>query len=94
MNQEVAEAAHAFEIDQLGSQSAVGGCCAGQTSQIWQIAHVGEQEANMCVSQVGKGSLKCSLKHWKPGKKEGKGKLQTTAVNWQGLSTHNASVSH
>lgn len=25
MNQEVAEAAHAFEIDQLGSQSAVGG---------------------------------------------------------------------
>lgn len=36
MNQEVAEAAHAFEIDQLGSQSAVGGFRAGQTSQLQQ----------------------------------------------------------
>lgn len=32
MDQEVAEAARAFEIDQLGSQSAVGGGAAAESS--------------------------------------------------------------
>lgn len=68
MNQEVAEAAHAFEIDQLGSQSAVRGGAAQDkrvSCSSRELSDLTEQEGNMCVSHVGKGSLKCSLKHWK-----------------------------